>query len=87
MVSTNLGREILKRQLVDVNNNSDLGFSVGLTDENDIYKWSVCFTGPEGTLYEGGFFKALLKFPNDFPQNPPEMRFVSEMWHPNSKFI
>jgi len=39
--------------------------------------------GPESTLYEGGFFKAKLKFPSDFPNMPPEMIFVSEMWHPN----
>lgn len=39
--------------------------------------------GPPDTLYEGGFFKATLHFPEDFPNMPPEMRFVSEMWHPN----
>jgi hypothetical protein len=33
---------------------------------------------------EGGFFKAELKFPDDFPSNPPEMKFVTKMWHPNS---
>ncbi len=32
---------------------------------------------------EGGFFKATLKFPEDFPNSPPEMRFVSDIWHPN----
>jgi len=39
--------------------------------------------GPDGTMYEGGFFNALLKFPKDFPNNPPEMQFTTEMWHPN----
>ena len=39
--------------------------------------------GPDGTLYEGGFFKARLKFPKDFPNMPPEMTFTSDMWHPN----
>ncbi|CAN0404968.1 unnamed protein product, partial [Discosporangium mesarthrocarpum] len=34
-------------------------------------------------LYEGGFFKAKLEFPKDFPNNPPTMTFLSEMWHPN----
>lgn len=24
--------------------------------------------------YEGGIFTAILKFPSDFPNNPPEMR-------------
>jgi ubiquitin-protein ligase len=36
---------------------------------------------------EGGFFKAEIKFPDDFPNSPPEMRFVSEMWHPNGAFF
>ena len=63
--------------------NEDLGISVGLVDENDFYKWSVCFPGPEDTLYEGGYFKAILTFPQDFPQSPPEMKFITEMWHPN----
>jgi ubiquitin-conjugating enzyme E2 G1 len=30
--------------------------------------------GPAGTLYEGGMFKATLKFPDDFPNSPPEVR-------------
>ena len=80
---SNFSKELLKKQLKDLNKNSDLPFNVGLIDENDFYKWSVLFTGPEDTIYEGGFFKAILSFPIDFPQNPPEMRFITEMFHPN----
>ena len=36
---------------------------------------------------EGGFFKARLSFPEDFPLNPPKMRFITPMWHPNSEFL
>lgn len=32
---------------------------------------------------EGGFFKASLDFPPDFPNMPPIMQFRSRMWHPN----
>lgn len=39
--------------------------------------------GPPETLYEGGLFKAELVFPTDFPNNPPTMKFLSPMWHPN----
>ena len=35
---------------------------------------------------EGGFFKAHLTFPKDYPQKPPKMKFVSDVWHPNSKW-
>ncbi|EXX51945.1 Ubiquitin-conjugating enzyme E2 15 [Rhizophagus irregularis] len=39
--------------------------------------------GPPDTLYEGGFFKARMTFPKDYPLMPPKLRFISEMWHPN----
>jgi len=29
------------------------------------------------------FFKAILKFPLDYPLNPPKMNFTSDLWHPN----
>ena len=75
--------EILSKELERLQNNDDLGASVGLVDDEDLFSWSVIFEGPPDTLYEGGFFKALLKFPEDYPNNPPEMKFVTEMWHPN----
>uniref|UniRef100_A0A0N5A8C2 E2 ubiquitin-conjugating enzyme n=1 Tax=Syphacia muris TaxID=451379 RepID=A0A0N5A8C2_9BILA len=58
------------------------GFSAGLQDD-DIYKWEVLVMGPPDTLYEGGFFRAVLDFPKEYPQRPPKMRFLSEIWHPN----
>lgn len=35
---------------------------------------------------EGGFFNAVLSFPQDYPQSPPTCRFTSEMWHPNGAY-
>ena len=75
--------EILSKELERLQNADDLGASVGLVDDDNLFNWSVIFEGPSDTLYEGGFFKALLKFPEDYPSNPPEMKFVTEMWHPN----
>jgi len=34
-------------------------------------------------MYEGGYFKALMKFPFDYPYSPPSVKFLSKMWHPN----
>lgn len=58
------------------------GFSAGLSGD-DLFEWSVTILGPPETLYEGGFFQASLRFPKDYPNSPPECRFVSQMWHPN----
>lgn len=51
---------------------------------DNIFEWSICFEGPYDTLYEGGLYNAILKFPYDYPNLPPEMSFKTEMWHPNS---
>jgi len=39
--------------------------------------------GPQDTPYESGIYKAKLLFPPEFPSQPPEMIFQTEMWHPN----
>ncbi|KAI1722512.1 ubiquitin-conjugating enzyme domain-containing protein [Ditylenchus destructor] len=58
------------------------GFTVTCDDEN-VFKWTVAIFGPPGTLYQGGYFKAQLEFPTNYPYSPPTMRFVTKVWHPN----
>lgn len=67
----------------DLNKNPIDLVSVGLVDDNSVYEWEVLIMGPDGTPYEGGFFKARLSFPSDFPNSPPVMVFTSTFWHPN----
>ncbi|XP_034458143.1 ubiquitin-conjugating enzyme E2 G1-like [Hippoglossus hippoglossus] len=74
---------LLRKQLGELNKNPVEGFSAGLVDDDDIYQWEVVVIGPQDTLFEGGFFKATLTFPRDYPHRPPKMKFVTEIWHPN----
>ncbi|XP_030848052.1 ubiquitin-conjugating enzyme E2 G1 isoform X2 [Strongylocentrotus purpuratus] len=74
---------MLAKQLADLKKQPMTGFSAGLIDDDDIYKWTVMVIGPPETFYEGGYFKAHLIFPKDYPNKPPKMKFVSEIWHPN----
>ncbi|XP_027481210.1 ubiquitin-conjugating enzyme E2 G1 isoform X2 [Zalophus californianus] len=69
--------------LLELNKNPVEGFSAGLIDDNDLYRWEVLIIGPPDTLYEGGVFKAHLTFPKDYPLRPPKMKFITEIWHPN----
>eukprot|EP01137_Pigoraptor_chileana_P020750 Opistho-2@83544 len=77
------GALLLRKQLQELSKNPVEGFSAGLIDDNDIYKWEVMIIGPPDTLYEGGFFKAHLIFPKEYPQRPPKMKFITEVYHPN----
>ncbi|KAI8883684.1 ubiquitin conjugating enzyme [Backusella circina FSU 941] len=73
---------LLARQLKDLQKNPVEGFSAGLVEDN-IYEWEILIIGASDTLYEGGFFKARLSFPNSYPIEPPTMTFITEMYHPN----
>jgi len=58
------------------------GFSVKLVNDN-LSEWEVAIFGPPDTLYQGGYFKAHMKFPVDYPYSPPSLRFLTKVWHPN----
>mmetsp|Transcript_10524 Transcript_10524/g.16000 ORF Transcript_10524/g.16000 Transcript_10524/m.16000 type:complete len:168 (-) Transcript_10524:117-620(-) len=75
--------ELLRRQLLELSRNPPEGVSVGLGDDDNIFNWKLMIIGPSDTPYEGGFFSAKLEFPQDFPNSPPVMTFITQMWHPN----
>ncbi|KII84104.1 hypothetical protein PLICRDRAFT_168176 [Plicaturopsis crispa FD-325 SS-3] len=74
---------LLRRQLQELTKHPVEGFSAGLVDDDNLYEWEILVIGPPDTMYEGGFFKARLTFPPEFPLLPPKMRFITPMWHPN----
>uniref|UniRef100_A0A7S0RVI5 E2 ubiquitin-conjugating enzyme n=1 Tax=Pyramimonas obovata TaxID=1411642 RepID=A0A7S0RVI5_9CHLO len=74
---------LLQKQLKDLSRNPVEGFSAGLVDDSNVFEWVVSIIGPPDTVYDGGFFSALMTFPQDYPNSPPTVRFTSEMWHPN----
>ncbi|KAK0213496.1 ubiquitin-conjugating enzyme [Armillaria fumosa] len=74
---------LLRRQLNELTKHPVEGFSAGLVDDDNMFEWEIMVIGPADTIYEGGFFKARLTFPPEYPLLPPKMRFVTPMWHPN----
>mmetsp|Transcript_1227 Transcript_1227/g.4669 ORF Transcript_1227/g.4669 Transcript_1227/m.4669 type:complete len:167 (-) Transcript_1227:262-762(-) len=74
---------LLRKQLKELSRNPIEGFSAGLVDDTNVFEWQITVMGPPDTIYEGGFFTANMSFPTDYPNKPPSVKFVSEVWHPN----
>ena len=50
---------------------------------DDLGLWHVLMEGPEDTPYEGRWFRLWVKFGEDYPLRPPEVRFVTPVLHVN----
>eukprot|EP00928_Gymnodinium_smaydae_P086915 TRINITY_DN71301_c0_g1_i1.p1 TRINITY_DN71301_c0_g1~~TRINITY_DN71301_c0_g1_i1.p1 ORF type:complete len:203 (+),score=37.48 TRINITY_DN71301_c0_g1_i1:103-711(+) len=75
----------LEKELQDIKNLSDKSNpnSVFAEQAGEINHWEGTMRGPEGTPYSGGCFKIDINIPNDYPYNPPKMKFITKIWHPN----
>ncbi|KAF2158863.1 hypothetical protein M409DRAFT_61284 [Zasmidium cellare ATCC 36951] len=50
---------------------------------SDIAFWKVVMEGPDDSPYAAGTFMLYLSAGDDYPYQPPEVRFVTKMMHPN----
>lgn len=50
---------------------------------DDILTWTAIIMGPPNTPYENGTFSLILTFDESYPNHPPEISFISQMFHPN----
>jgi len=79
---TSVANRALQKEMQDLYKSPLEGFVVTVDEEN-IFKWKVAIFGPPKTIYQGGYFKALLSFPSNYPYSPPTVRFLTKLWHPN----
>lgn len=70
----------IQKELRDLLRHSVGGFTI---EAEDLMKWTIYFLGPPDSLYEGGCYRATLKFPQDYPYSPPRFTINSSFWHPN----
>lgn len=50
---------------------------------DDLSRLRGQFRGPPDTPYEGGTYVVDIVIPNEYPFRPPQMKFVTKIWHPN----
>ncbi|RCI12688.1 hypothetical protein L249_1009, partial [Ophiocordyceps polyrhachis-furcata BCC 54312] len=49
----------------------------------DLKNWECGIPGKEKTIWEGGLFKLMISFPDEYPTKPPKCKFVPPLFHPN----
>ena len=75
----------IQNELLDLKDNpiQFIGMSAGLVNMNDLRTWKICMLAPKDCLYKDNLFSLTINFPNDYPKAPPEIFFVTPIYHLN----
>ncbi|XP_065261849.1 ubiquitin-conjugating enzyme E2 K isoform X1 [Emys orbicularis] len=75
-------RDVAARTMCSSAPTSKNQIKVDLVDEN-FTELRGEIAGPPDTPYEGGRYQLEIKIPETYPFNPPKVRFITKIWHPN----
>ncbi|GAM86705.1 hypothetical protein ANO11243_047240 [Dothideomycetidae sp. 11243] len=81
-MSANRNRR-LGKEIQDVQKDEHSGITLELEDPAQITRLKGVFRGPPDTPYEGGTYVVDIQIPNEYPFQPPKMKFDTKIWHPN----
>jgi len=81
----NIAVQRIKREFKEVVKSEEVArFSIKVELVNDSFtELRGEIAGPPDTPYEGGTFFLEIKVPETYPFNPPKVRFITKIWHPN----
>ena len=79
----NLAAQRLMKEYQSLQKNKNSYIEAYPMNESDYFHWEFVLKGPEDTPYNGGVYKGTMDFPNNYPYQPPVMKFKTAIWHPN----
>ena len=81
-MTSNAERRLLK-DLKKMQDDSTLDSLQATPMGDSLFQWEAIIFGPEDTIWEGGVFRLVLEFTEDYPNKPPKVKFLTKMFHPN----
>ncbi|EPQ26265.1 uncharacterized protein PFL1_06200 [Pseudozyma flocculosa PF-1] len=70
------------KEINDCKNDKSSGVDVVMVDESP-YHLIGTFPGPENSPYDGGMFDVDIHISEGYPFQPPKMKFITKVYHPN----
>lgn len=72
----------IRKELEDIRNDKVSGVTIQQDSSNPNHLVGT-IKGPDDTPYAGGVYQVDITIPTDYPFNPPKMKFLTKIWHPN----
>jgi len=71
------------RELREIATDPPVGCSAGPKAADNIVDWVATLMGPEDSPYAGGVFQLDIHFPDNYPYEPPKVKFRTRIYHCN----
>ncbi|EKD19681.1 ubiquitin-conjugating enzyme E2-17 kDa [Drepanopeziza brunnea f. sp. 'multigermtubi' MB_m1] len=75
-------RRRLMRDFKRMQTDPPAGVSASPVADN-VMQWNAVIIGPADTPFEDGTFRLVMQFEEQYPNKPPAVKFLSQMFHPN----
>jgi len=72
----------LQKEIASIESDTTSGITVACVGRSLTHLIGT-IPGPIGTPYEGGTFQIEIKVTDGYPFEPPKMKFLTRVWHPN----
>lgn len=73
----------LMKELSQVSKDDGSGVQAQPVVEGNLRHLKGTIQGPSGTPYEGGVYEIDIHIGQQYPFEPPKMKYVTKIWHPN----
>jgi ubiquitin-conjugating enzyme (huntingtin interacting protein 2) len=73
----------LLKELKEVAKDDTSGIKAAPVTVGNLRHLKGSIPGPGGTPYEGGVFEIDIVIPKQYPFEPPKMKYMTKIWHPN----
>ena len=77
----------LQKEIQDILKDTLSGITItsqnNTTEITDFTRLKGHFDGPPDTPYEGGHYEVDIHITPEYPFKPPQMKFITKIWHPN----
>ncbi len=76
----------LWKELEEINKCNSKDYIAGPLSVDDLFNWEATILGPENSPYHEGMFTLKIKFSDNYPFQPPIVKFKTLIFHPCINF-